>query len=248
MRAAGWVVTACAGLAALLIMGLVVTHPADETARRFEESARQPAQVPAPNAEGAPRFLTSRSVQQPPAAETRRPLDHKTITGWVVDADGKRVAHAQVGASSSEGATFASSDAEGRFELSNLPSEVVSVFATAPGRSTDHAQGIVGGTSELVLIVGSPGVVRGTVEARGLAHLFVRACRYSEHFRREICFKSEYSSPPARSYELSRLSPGEFDLVFVSEDEELFRQRVELLPGEELVLPAVDLRTAVSSP
>jgi hypothetical protein len=162
-----------------------------------------------------------------------------TISGWVVTSSGQYLAGAQVGASSEEGSVFVTSDSSGRFQLRGLPSEEMNVFATAVGFAPDHAHGVHSGTHDLMMVVDDPARISVTVAAAHLPHLFVRLCHQSEDFGREVCVKSEYSSPPASTVQLDRLPSGEFDLVFVSEERELLRRRVSLSPGEQLVVDDV---------
>jgi hypothetical protein len=81
----------------------------------------------------------------------------------------------------------------------------------------------------------------GTVKADGYPHLFVRLCEQSKQFKKEVCIKSEYSSPPAPRFEMTRLPAGSYDLVFVSEDRELSRQKLELKAGQQATVDLVNL-------
>lgn len=237
------VVSLALGVSAALVVLLVQTHPKDQSAERV--SAPEPQQALPEAKEGA--FLATaapssgRRASGTPSDKGKKAAAQGSISGWVVTSSGEYVAGAQVGASSEEGSAFVSTTPDGRFELASLPATVMNVFATAAGFAPDHAYDISVGTTDLMLIVDEPARVLGTVKAEGYPHLFVRLCERSKQFQKEVCIKSEYSSPPAPQFEMTRLPAGTYELVFVSEDRELRRHKLELKAGEQVTLEPVTL-------
>jgi len=167
-----------------------------------------------------------------------------SVSGRVLDPDGKPVASAQVGASAGSAAPrFTGSASDGSFVLHGLKGSTVNVFVTAPGFATEHVRGVTVGSDEVVIVLQAPARLRGRIAYdERPSVLYVRLCHFDRDFDREVCLKSRYYSPPEDTFELERLPLGNYDLVFSSNDRELARQPVTLRSGEVLDVGTVSLR------
>jgi hypothetical protein len=159
-----------------------------------------------------------------------------------VDARGEPVPKAQVGASSNARPVFVEADEKGHFELSKLGAEHVNLFASAPGFASTQMPRVSAGSTDLVIVLKEPGSLSGElVFASTPEQLFVRLCHQAPVHEKELCIKSKYSSPASETYELERLPPGAFDLVFSDGKHELGRVPIKIDSGAQLVVPTQHL-------
>jgi hypothetical protein len=186
------------------------------------------------------RLGLARSATEPLPSASATPSERpaRSLYGRVVDERGKPVPRAQVGSSSSAEPVFIEANDEGRFEFSNLGADRLNLFATAPGFASTQLPQVAAGSPDVVIVMRDPASLRGTVvfDSR-IEKLFVRLCHPDPVHDKELCIKSEYSKPPNSTYELDRLPPGAFDLVFSDGERELGRLPIKIGSGEQLVVP-----------
>jgi hypothetical protein len=159
-----------------------------------------------------------------------------SLRGRVLDGDRRPIAGAHVGASD-EGALVAETDAEGRFELLGLGTQVVNVYATARGFAPTHLRQVSPGRRDVELVLRAPARIRGMFRfAARPRSVRIDVCRWDEAFQKELCVQGQIHEPTAESFDLRNLPPGAYDLVISVDDREAIRRPVMLAAGHTLAL------------
>ena len=190
-----------------------------------------------------PGRMTLRLEPQPPVQVQRLTLDEgRVISGRVVDGAGVPLVGAHVGTSDSSGG-FATTDAEGRFELLGLGVEPVNIFASAEGFAARHLRGVRTGSANVELRLSAPASVDARVQfASGTRSLMVSVCEFNTHFAKEICVARRAYDPAESDVVLEELPSGTYDVVLEAPGHFAERVRVNLEPGRRTSLGSVRLR------
>jgi protocatechuate 3,4-dioxygenase beta subunit len=168
----------------------------------------------------------------------------RVLSGRVVDPEGAAVPDARVG-SSDPGGGFASTDADGRFELRGLGEAPINVFATAPGFAPRHVRALRTGTANVELRLERPASVEARVLLAGESRsLMVSVCELDSHFGKEVCVARRLFEPPTVDVRLEDLPSGTFDLLLEAEGHHPERLRVRLRSAELARAGDVRLRAA----
>lgn len=178
------------------------------------------------------------ALPAPSASAAPQDTGSGTLSGRVVNERGEPVPRAQVGVSSSAAPVFIEADDTGHFEFTNLGAPRLNLFATAPGYASAQLPDVAAGSTSVEIVMHDPASLQGSVElVSRVDRLFVRLCHQDPVYKKELCIKSKYSSPPNTTYQLDRLPAGEFDVVFSNGEQELGRVPVKLRSGEQVVVP-----------
>jgi hypothetical protein len=163
------------------------------------------------------------------------------ISGRVLDSAGSPIAGAHVG-SSDEGASLATTDADGRFELGGMASEPVSVFATATGYAPRQLRGVRPGAAGFDISLEAPASVSGSVRVGSAPSLSVSVCHLDPYLKEEICVARRLLDPPQAEFRIDGLPSGGFDVVLEAPGYSEERVRVTLRPGATERIAPVTLR------
>lgn len=180
-------------------------------------------------------FTLERHGERPRAViELMRGL---VVAGRVVTREGDGVANSRVGCSDGS-VTVVTTDPTGAFELMGLAEGSVNLFAIAPGFATAHVRQVQPGTRNLEIIVDRPARLTGSV-AVPLHTEFVdiAACHQDPTFERELCLVRVIVRPPATTYELRDVPPGDYEVVAKAEGHAERRVPVRLAAGDQLQGP-----------
>ena len=195
-------------------------------------------------------WLVTRSPREVPIDRDAAPTSPGRLSGRVVNARGEPIDGAQVGVSGDPSPQFVSTGPDGRFEFGGLEAPALNVFATAPRMAPSQARRVALGASDVVIVLEEPATIRGSLEFLGPApaHLYVRLCHHDADFGKDLCVASRYYAPPTQEYQLDRLAPGAFEVVFVTGDVELARVPVTLQAAGTVDMPKVKLRLGENFP
>jgi hypothetical protein len=173
--------------------------------------------------------------------------DGVELTGRVVDAEGRPIAGAQVGASG-DGSLFVETDVDGRFELTGLGREPVNLFATAPGYATSHVRAVRPG-SRISIVLAAPAELLGRVHALGRREtLLLGVCSWDQHFNKELCVQRSLLRPADEFFHFKNLPAGAYEFVIEQTGHELLRKPIRLVSGESLTLEPVEIAVPSAAP
>lgn len=179
-----------------------------------------------------------------PTEHTLRLEAGRALSGRVVDEAGATLAGARVGSSDEAGA-FATTDEEGRFELSGLGDAPVNVFATAEGYAPRHLRALRPGSANVEIRLQRPASIEASVTLASEAKsLMVSVCEYDAHFSKEVCVARRLYEPPEREILLEGLPSGTWEVVLEASGHHPERIRTQLSPERRSSLGEVRLRRA----
>lgn len=168
----------------------------------------------------------------------------RVLSGRVVDDGGAVVADARVG-SSDESGGFATTDEQGRFELTGLGDAPVNLFATAEGFAPRHLRALRPGSLNLEIRLQKPASLEAKLTLASEAKsLMVSVCEYDSHFSKEICLARRLFEPPEGEIVLEGLPSGSYELVLEASGHHTERIRIQLSPDRVTNVGEVRLRAA----
>lgn len=178
-----------------------------------------------------------------PGATLERTLSLRqgqTLSGHVVDGNGKPVAGALVG-TNDDGSPNVRSDEHGAFTLSGLPDHPVNVYAQSLGYATRHRSQVAPGASALTMTLDRPAVIEGSANIPGtVSELLVSACHTPPELNKELCVSRQLLRHPTHTYRLDDLPAGKFDLVVSAAGYPERRHPFTAVAGQTLTGPALD--------
>lgn len=133
-----------------------------------------------------------------------------TVSGRVVDAEGRAIERAAVMAVNEETALM-NTDKDGRFELSGLGDLPMSISAQKPGYGTEYRQEIAPNSKGIVIKLYNAGQIRVRIQAEPFPPLFtVLLVQFVERFKKEITVQTQTFEQDDGSFLVRNVAPGTY--------------------------------------